>query len=161
MIAWEGWWYYETLDPPTEDRNLVPISNSMVWPWLVTALDDADGSGAQVLPSPAAPLGGSSASSSVGPLPPGSVCPTCNKRIPHPKKSTSPKTRGISHRLPADTFEDFNDNLKALTETLGVTGRKHCYGYVLDALVVWGVQHATSQELEELREHLEMRGGEF
>ncbi len=41
---------------------------------------------------------------------PGHVCPTCNRRVNHPKKETSPDSRVKSLRIPADddTFdEDF------------------------------------------------------
>lgn len=41
---------------------------------------------------------------------PGESCPTCNRRVPYPKKETSPDSRVKSLRIPADdsTFdEDF------------------------------------------------------
>ena len=133
MIAWEGWWYYETLDSPTQERNLVPLSSSMVWPWFVTTLDDVDDSGAKVLPSPSAPSDGSSASSSVEP---GDTCPVCERKMPRPRKDTSPDSTTVSHRLPVDVKPEYLEIRDACIEHLGIAGEKYCvYKMFLTAMI--------------------------
>lgn len=40
-------------------------------------------------------------------LEPGETCPTCERRVPHPKKESSPKSKAFAFRVPEDLSEPF------------------------------------------------------
>ena len=46
-------------------------------------------------------------------LSPGSKCPSCERRIPYPKKASSPKTRVLSIRVPADDYDALKEVIEA------------------------------------------------
>jgi len=56
---------------------------------------------------------------------PGKCCPTCNHRIPYPRKATSPVTVTTSYRLPKVEKVVHEDTLKATAEHMGFFGRPH------------------------------------
>ncbi len=52
--------------------------------------------------------------------PPGSDCPTCQRRVPHPAKPRSPKSTPIGLRVPVDEEEAFKATERAAAEWVGV-----------------------------------------
>lgn len=56
---------------------------------------------------------------------PGTICPTCERRVNHPKKATSPESRVKSLRIPADD-ETFDEDFARAMFTVGLTS-KHKY----------------------------------
>ena len=54
-----------------------------------------------------------------GPIP-GSTCPGCKRRVPYPKKPTSPTTRPIAYRVPLDEYDAHLEVIDAVAELLGV-----------------------------------------
>lgn len=79
-------------------------------------------------------------------LQPGERCPTCDRRINHPRTSGTPVSKAVQARLPveeAKTVDEALDNLAAYT---GADRRKYPKGRVLQALVMLGGRHR-----EELR----------
>ena len=58
-------------------------------------------------------------------LDPGKKCPTCERRVPFPKKESSPVSVPVSYRVPVDERDVHLDTLKALAERMGTFGRPH------------------------------------
>lgn len=56
---------------------------------------------------------------------PGEECPSCKRRVPHPKKATSPKTRVFSTRVPIDDAETFTELVDAAAEHHGLSAKAH------------------------------------
>jgi hypothetical protein len=56
---------------------------------------------------------------------PGHTCPTCERRVPHPKKPSSPDTRVFSYRVPVDDAEAHAETRDAAAAFLGTQGRPH------------------------------------
>jgi len=56
---------------------------------------------------------------------PGKPCATCGRRIPHPKKDTSPKTKVFGVRVPVGDAEAFGELVDAAAGYLGAAGRPH------------------------------------
>lgn len=54
---------------------------------------------------------------------PGSTCPTCERRIPHPKKKTSPKSKVISYRVPEEVQVEYQEVLEAAATHAGTIGK--------------------------------------
>lgn len=80
--------------------------------------------------TPNAPLGSSSVS-------PGDTCPTCERRVPHPKKTSSPKTKTMSLRVPVDAADDFDEIYEAAARHLGCYEEPHWkYKTALTALAL-------------------------
>jgi hypothetical protein len=56
---------------------------------------------------------------------PGENCPTCERRVPHPKKESSPKTTVVkSWRLPAEEKEAREETIAATAEHLGISTKE-------------------------------------
>lgn len=69
-----------------------------------------------------------------GDLSPGENCPTCERRIPHPKKETSPATTVVkSWRLPAAEKEAREETIAATAEHLGISTKEKFW---MDKLVL-------------------------
>lgn len=62
---------------------------------------------------------------------PGQKCPTCNRRVNHPRKDSSPQTRTISYRLPTDEYEAHEDVAETAARFIGVHERPH-WRYLLN-----------------------------
>jgi hypothetical protein len=60
-----------------------------------------------------------------GSVEPGDECPSCKRRVPHPKKATSPKTRVYSTRVPIDDAETFKELVDAAAEHAGLKSKAH------------------------------------
>ena len=56
---------------------------------------------------------------------PGKDCPTCKRRVPHPKKDTSPATKVVGIRVPTDDADTFAELVDAAAEHLGGKGKPH------------------------------------
>lgn len=51
---------------------------------------------------------------------PGEKCPTCQRRVNHPKKETSPTTKVFSVRVPLDDLEAWEEALDVAADHLGI-----------------------------------------
>lgn len=51
---------------------------------------------------------------------PGETCVGCGRRVPHPKKSSSPKSRPISYRVPEEHMDTHKEILEAAARHAGV-----------------------------------------
>lgn len=96
--SYENGWLVKSFDDPA----LIPVLTEGVGP---------TGS------SPEAPAEAASLAPSVSP---GEKCPTCDRRVNHPKKSTSPTTKVFSVRVPLDALESWEIALDAAAEHLGI-----------------------------------------
>lgn len=56
---------------------------------------------------------------------PGQECRLCHRRVPHPKKPTSPQTKTFSYRVPMDDVEVHTEILEAAARHLGVYEQPH------------------------------------
>lgn len=56
---------------------------------------------------------------------PGETCERCKRRVPHPKKATSPTTKVWSTRVPIDDAETFSELVDAAAEHHGLSSRPH------------------------------------
>ena len=116
-IQWldhDYWWY---------------VPGHYKYPLMPSPLDGAYGSGSV---PPSAPTVGSvepgeeeKEMASPQPISPGSTCPLCLRRIPHPQKETSPKTKTFSYRVPVDDAETHDEILSAAAEHLGIYEQPH------------------------------------
>jgi hypothetical protein len=72
--------------------------------------------------------------SSVSPstVKPGETCPTCKRRVNHPRKQDSPKSKVISFRVPADEKDALEEAWLARAERLGLAGEKYWKRAFLD-----------------------------
>jgi len=81
-------------------------------------------------------------------LTPGQTCPSCARRIPYPKKDTSPDTRSITLRVPIDEAESFEEIFEAAAKHIGAHDQPH-WRY---RTVLWGfvlaLESAGAKELE-------------
>ncbi len=75
---------------------------------------------------------------------PGDTCNSCGRRVPHPKKSTSPTTKPIAYRAPLDEYESHLEVIDAVAELLGVKQEKfHRYktiSYAMAAVLQHGLR---------------------
>lgn len=55
----------------------------------------------------------------------GDTCPTCQRRVPHKRKATSPTTKPIAYRTPLDEYEAHLEVIDAVAELLGVKEEKY------------------------------------
>lgn len=51
---------------------------------------------------------------------PGKPCPTCERRIPYPRKPRSPTSGVVSYRVPVDEVDSHNEIVEAAARTVGV-----------------------------------------
>lgn len=56
---------------------------------------------------------------------PGETCPTCERRVPHERKTTSPVTKPQSYRVPVDEVEAHKVVLEEAARHLGSHSRPH------------------------------------
>ena len=91
-------------------RRLAPYPNPVL----------EDGEHGVTLP----PVGGVSSPSS-STVVPGETCPTCARRVPHPRKPSSPKSKVHACRGPLDEAEGFADLLEAAMEHTAFKGAPH------------------------------------
>lgn len=60
-----------------------------------------------------------------GEIPPGEECPSCKRRVPHPKKKSSPSTSVFSTRVPIDDADTFKSMVDAAAEHMGIKAKPH------------------------------------
>ena len=70
----------------------------------------------QVVPPPS----GAVAPTAAPHIHPGETCPTCERKVPHPRKPTSPKSKTKSFRLPVDVAGDYDELVEAAAKHLGI-----------------------------------------
>ena len=58
-------------------------------------------------------------------LAPGVACPTCERRIPHPRKESSPQSKVRSYRLPTDEADAHEVILTQAAKHLGTFERPY------------------------------------
>jgi len=56
---------------------------------------------------------------------PGETCDTCGRRVPHPKKVSSPVSKPLAYRAPLDEYEAHLEAIDAAAEELGFTQNKY------------------------------------
>lgn len=70
---------------------------------------------------------------------PGQICPTCERRVNHPRKHTSPDTIIVSYRVPVDEAEAHAVVREEAAKFLGTAERPHylfwTYTYALAAVL--------------------------
>jgi hypothetical protein len=71
---------------------------------------------------------------------PGEECPACHRRIPYPKKDTSPKSAMMTYRIPLDVKEDYKELVDAAAEHAGIKKEKYHTFQVLNAGLVLVLQ---------------------
>lgn len=82
---------------------------------------------------------------------PGNICPTCDRRVPHVKKESSPKSTkqlNVGHG-PADSVERVKERLNDLAETAGLSELPYGRLKTVDLLLILGAAVAP----ETLREY--------
>lgn len=52
----------------------------------------------------------------------GERCPTCERRVPHPKKESSPTSSAKSYRVPADERDAHDEVVEAALAYIGADG---------------------------------------
>ncbi len=57
-------------------------------------------------------------------LEPGQKCPTCERKVPHERRESSPETRVVSYRVPSDEYEAHLEVRDSLAQWVGASGRK-------------------------------------
>lgn len=56
---------------------------------------------------------------------PGQTCPTCERRLPHPRKQTSPDSVVFSYRVPVDEADAHREVREETARFLGTHERPH------------------------------------
>ena len=56
---------------------------------------------------------------------PGQTCVVCKRRVPHPRKETSPRTKPLSYRIPEGEYEAHLETIDAVAELLGIKETKY------------------------------------
>ena len=68
---------------------------------------------------------------------PGNDCPTCHRRVPHPKKPSSPESEVFSTRMPLGEKKTFNEMIDAAAKSHGLHDKPHHkYWTLLHGLVL-------------------------
>ena len=71
---------------------------------------------------------------------PGETCQLCKRRVPHPKKPTSPKTKVWAMRVPVDESDAWDELVEAASKHLGSQGRPHDKFWTLQLAIVFMLQ---------------------
>lgn len=56
---------------------------------------------------------------------PGETCQLCKRRVPHPKKSTSPTTKPLAYRAPLDEYDAHLEAIDTVADILGIKANKY------------------------------------
>lgn len=87
---------------------------------------------------------------------PGQKCPTCKRRVNHPKKKDSPVSKVTSMRMPLEAAETFEETLEACAEHAGV---KSSEPYWKHKVITLALAYLLQQDTRALRSELQGRGG--
>lgn len=85
-------------------------------------------------------------------LEPGTRCPTCDRRIPKPRQTSSPDVKAVRVPLPIERAIALEEALEALQAYIGADPKSYPRGTVLEMLVIMG-----GQERERLKDWFEGR----
>jgi len=69
---------------------------------------------------------------------PGTICPTCDRRVPKPRTAATPETKVISFRLPVDRGETLKSGLDSLAAVTGAVEASYPMGSLIEALLLLG-----------------------
>ena len=79
-----------------------------------------DANGDLIPPDPIEPFGGGVFYTNDHPEPePGQTCTTCKRKVPHPKKESSPTSKTFSYRVPLDEAEAHAEILEIVEKYVG------------------------------------------
>ena len=78
-------------------------------------------------------------------LEPGQKCPTCERKVPHERRESSPETRVVSYRVPSDEYEAHLEVRDSLAEWVGASGRKFETFWSLTYAMAAALQDASLQ----------------
>jgi hypothetical protein len=78
----------------------------------------------------------------------GSTCPTCQRRVPHKRKPSSPQTKVISIRVPIDDVETFEEILEAAARHLDLHDKPHWKFWVVHHGLVLSLQSVPKRDLQ-------------
>jgi hypothetical protein len=71
---------------------------------------------------------------------PGEKCPTCERKVPHPKRATSPTSKTKSFRLPLDVADSYDELVEAAAEHLGIAKEPFAHFNAVNAGLVLVLQ---------------------
>lgn len=74
------------------------------------------------------------------PTPPGEKCPTCERRVPFPKKKTSPLTKPFSVRIPVGDYDTFVERVDVVADHVGVSDKPHHRYWALEIAMAIALQ---------------------
>lgn len=60
-----------------------------------------------------------------GSVEPGQTCPTCARRVPHPRKADTPKSAVVSYRAPVDEVDAHRETLETAARYIGAFERPY------------------------------------
>ena len=83
---------------------------------------------------------------------PGERCNLCDRRVPRPRKSTSPESRRLVVTLPPERAASVEEGLENLQAFIGADSTAYPRGTMLELLLLLGGQHR-----EELRRYFSER----
>ena len=75
----------------------------------------------------------------------GATCPTCERRVPHPKKLSSPATKVATYRIPQDDVETHREILGQAAEVLGTKDKPHWIWATITMMSVIVLQTAEAE----------------
>ena len=130
-VVWVGQWAWEHGD----GTRVMPMPISFRYSGLSDAADATPSRSAVVDPGviPPGPSGGDPAAS----LSPGTTCDKCGRKVPHPRKPSSPKSAVKSYRIPADAREEWDEMVDAAASYMGIEKEPYAtYKVLLTALVI-------------------------
>lgn len=59
----------------------------------------------------------------VGVPKPGETCEACKRKVPHPRKESSPSSRTVSYRVPVDEYDAHQETLENAARWVGTAER--------------------------------------
>ena len=83
---------------------------------------------------------------------PGARCPTCDRRVPKPKREDSPATKYVRAVLPNERADALSEAFDALQAYVGADIKSYPRGTLMEALVIMA-----GQRREELKAWFEGR----
>lgn len=82
---------------------------------------------------------------------PGTVCPQCERRVPHPKSEHTPKSAVASYRMPVDEAEAHRDTLEATARYIGAFERPYWQFWVITYALARVLQDPEMQGIAQRR----------
>lgn len=69
---------------------------------------------------------------------PGTICPTCDRRVPKPRTAATPESKVISFRLPTERADTLREGLKSLAVVTDAVTASYPMGTLIEALLLLG-----------------------